>query len=114
MNSENNVSHLNRDVRRDPSSYVNTPRFAPGSHTPAVGRKFVAKGHDSQLMDAQNDKHPVRLQLMSGAVFYGTVSKRDKFTITLRHAGGENAGRDEIFYKHAIESVLISYHGASA
>lgn len=75
------------------------PDFAAASaHKP----KFVAKGHDAQLQDAQLGKLLTILTLVSGERYEGFILKRDKFTITLAHSGG-----DEIFYKHAIEGVLI-------
>ena len=46
----------------------------------------------------------------SGIVVKGIITRRDKYTVTLQHeATGDNAeqGDQEIFYKHAIESVLI-------
>lgn len=76
-------------------------------------KKFVAKGHDSQLQDAQYGKNRVRITLTSGSVINGTISRRDKFTITLRHENTEAnasngiANLDEIIYKHAIEGVLV-------
>jgi len=111
--NQTNVTHLNRD----PSSYVGggfqratqsggvqqRPPFSHSGDKP----KFVAKGHDAQLQDAQINKHPTTISLMSGDKVNGIVVKRDKFTITLRYTGGTDAGLDEIFYKHAIESVLI-------
>lgn len=71
------------------------------------GKKFVAKGHDSQLQDAQYGKLPTTITTLRGDTVRGTVVKRDKYTITLRLAEGSMAGQDEIFYKHAIESVMV-------
>ena len=104
MNTQANVTHLNRD----PRSYAGT---TPGvQQRPPFGAdrpKFIAKGHDAQLQDAQLNKHLTVVTLTSGAIITGTVSKRDKYTITVRHAAGDSEGYDEIFYKHAIEGVLI-------
>jgi sRNA-binding regulator protein Hfq len=72
-----------------------------------AGNKFVAKGHDAQLQDAQYSKSKVILTMISGASISGLLVKRDKFTITIRHQSGEYIGQDEIFYKHAIEGVLV-------
>lgn len=129
-----NVTHLNRDVRfaavapdlggnpsYGPSAAPQRP-YTPRPYSPrpdnqdgtAGPRKFVAKGHDAQLQEAQYGTLLVTLTTMSGAVITGTVTKRDKFTITLRHSQGENAGQDEIFYKHAIEGVLIARPGRTA
>jgi RNA chaperone Hfq len=79
----------------------------PHNVEPMPRKKFIAKGHDAQLQEAQIDRIPVELTTLSGVVVSGTVSRRDKYTISLRHGEGENVGRDEIFYKHAIESVLL-------
>lgn len=111
MNSseQNNVSHLNRDVRREPSStseFARAQRSFPVQSTPP--RKFVAKGHDAQLMDAQMGRFPTKIRLSSGAVVSGIITKRDKFTITLKHTSGDFIEQEEIFYKHAIESVMIT------
>lgn len=107
--NQDNVTHLSRDVRFEarPVLHVATPRppfnRQLGEPTSAPHKKFVAKGHDAQLMDAQMSHAAVTLNTISGATFDGTISRRDKFTITLR----DKEGQDEIFYKHAIESVRI-------
>ena len=98
-----NVTHLNRD----PRSYGTTPGVTPRPPFNPDRPKFVAKGHDAQLQDAQINKLPTVITLTSGAVITGTIAKRDKYTITLCHTSGESAGYNEIFYKHAIEGVLI-------
>lgn len=98
------ISHHNRDPRTYGASDGRVVPIHGGTET---RKKFIAKGHDAQLQDAQYGKFEVRLALLSGDKCYGTVVKRDKFTITLRHNGGEFDGQEEIFYKHAIESVLV-------
>jgi sRNA-binding regulator protein Hfq len=113
-----NVTHLSRVERAAPAE----GRFGGGRYGNAEARpaapfqsrdgekkKFVAKGHDSQLQDAQFGKNKVRLSLLGGGTVRGTISRRDKFTITLRHEQGDTevSGLDEIFYKHAIEGVLV-------
>lgn len=112
MTQPPNITHLSRDVRYAASSapanhvpqpYVPRP-YAPGEQP----RKFVAKGHDAQLQEAQYGKLETVLTVMSGTAFTGLVVRRDKFTITLRHTVGASIGQDEIFYKHAIEGVLIN------
>lgn len=120
-----NITHLSRDVRfpasqhgspsHDPSAALPRP-YSPRPYGPrpdnqdgtAGPRKFVAKGHDAQLQEAQYGNLATTLTTLSGAVITGTIVKRDKFTITLRHSIGKNIGQDEIFYKHAIEGVLIT------
>lgn len=117
--SQSNVSHLNRDPRIAPGTQrfeahatarpsFDTPRKAP----------FVAKGHDAQLMEAQQNRLPTQLTLMSGVSFGGIITRRDKFTVTLRHdevdGSAQRSGMDEIFYKHAIESVLIDRSSLAA
>lgn len=114
-----NVTHLNRDPKTLFAArgvpHLDSSKFGQAEYTPrppfqgnqAAQRPFVAKGHDAQLMEAQHNSLPTTLTTMFGNTFVGTIVKRDKFTITLRHSEGESAGQDEIFYKHAIESVLI-------
>lgn len=108
MNSTvpSNVTHLSSSF---PSSGFRKPFVAPATRTETEQphRKFVAKGHDSQLQDAQSNKLPVAMTLMSGMTVRGTIVRRDKYTITLRYSSGTCEGMDEIYYKHAIESVLI-------
>jgi sRNA-binding regulator protein Hfq len=120
-----NVTHLNRDVRfaapaqdlggnpsygperaAGPRPY--TPRPFNQNQNEGGPRKFVAKGHDAQLQEAQYGNLATTLTTMNGNTFAGTVVKRDKYTITLRHSTGDAAGQDEIFYKHAIEGILIA------
>lgn len=86
------------------------PEFRPDQARPEQPRKkFVAKGHDSQLQDAQYGKFPVEITTMGdGTVIHGLITRRDKFTITLRITRGTDAGKELIVYKHAIESVLIN------
>jgi sRNA-binding regulator protein Hfq len=86
--------------RREVRPAANDVGMAPKS-------KFVAKGHDAQLQDAQYGKFPVRVRLASGDQYWAQVVKRDKFTITFKCLKGEEAGLEEIVYKHAIESLLL-------
>jgi len=117
MNAPAHVSHLSA-YERERRTPLSAPRrnqeaaYAPHSapHNPVGGapKRFVAKGHDSQLQDAQHSKVPVEIVTMGDqAAIRGTISRRDKYTITLRLSFGTNAGMDLIIYKHAIESVLI-------
>lgn len=106
------VSHLPRDPRIPLGSGANVMTLphrsrSEGTARTEAPRKFVAKGHDAQLQEAQHSHLPTTLTMISGIVAEGTVSRRDKYTITLRYSNGTHAGQDEIFYKHAIESVLI-------
>lgn len=82
------------------------PRGAAPSGEPPR-KKFVAKGHDSQLQDAQYGKHPIQITTQAGETIDGVISRRDKYTITVKLSAGNNQGKDLIVYKHAIESVLI-------
>jgi sRNA-binding regulator protein Hfq len=119
-----NVTHLSAAERTSAEGLRRPPLRLVGGEVrdfrrpdvrPVEGekKKFVAKGHDSQLQDAQYGKNRVRITLMSGSTINGTISRRDKFTITLRHEHNERnvdsgvAGLDEIIYKHAIEGVLV-------
>ena len=121
--NQSNVSHLSRDVRfaapSTTSPVLNSAGIVSRQHTPRSSsahdnasaqqrNKFVAKGHDAQLQEAQYDKIVTVLTAMSGAVFTGTITKRDKYTVTLRHADGDAAGQEEIFYKHALEGIRIT------
>jgi RNA chaperone Hfq len=124
MNPQNNVSHLSAYERnpapRDQRATLHAPRrITAGGESPAFfggepRKKFVAKGHDSQLQDAQHNKHPVEIMTTSEVTLAGTISRRDKYTITLRLSRGTDAGKDLIVYKHAIESVLIDRAAAEA
>lgn len=80
-----------------------------GTRPPADGerKRFVAKGHDAQLQDAQFSHREVRIVTVGGESAHGKIIRRDKFTITLEITQGTEAGAHEIFYKHAIESVRI-------
>ena len=105
-----NVTHLNGNfpssgLRKPLERQFTTPSARVEGEQPH--RKFVAKGHDSQLQDAQSNKHSVAMTLMSGMTVRGIIVRRDKYTITLRYSSGTCEGMDEIYYKHAIESVLI-------
>lgn len=105
-----NVSHLPRDPRTLSlgGNVANLPhRPRPEGTLGTPHRKFIAKGHDAQLQDAQVNSLPTSITTMGGDCFKGRVVKRDKYTITLRYDEGKFAGQDEIFYKHAIESVRI-------
>lgn len=120
MSDQQPTSHANRDVRVDKllNSGNYTANEMGGFSARPQAKKFVAKGHDAQLEKAQYGRLPVTISLISGSVYVGTIVKRDKFTITLRHDAASTvspddsriaswAGQDEIFYKHAIEGVLI-------
>jgi len=92
--------HLHRAPRSDDSRGGGKPRF-------------VAKGHDAQLQDAQSQGLAVRMRLCNAPdPVEGVITRRDRYTITLRHAAGADTGLEEIFYKHAIESVLIKPRAA--
>jgi len=65
--------------------------------------RFVAKGHDAQLQDAQMGRHDTEVISQSGIIYNGTIVRRDKYTITLLCPAGEL-----ILYKHAIESIQIT------
>jgi sRNA-binding regulator protein Hfq len=107
--NQDNVTHLSASPYTRPQYSRSAP--AQGNQTSPSGaphKKFVAKGHDAQLMEAQMGHLPVVLTTLSGSILSGTITKRDKYTITLRHAladGGKVV--DEIFYKHAIEGIQI-------
>lgn len=86
-----------------------------GTRPPVDGerKRFVAKGHDAQLQDAQNTHREIRIVTTGGETVYGKIIRRDKFTITLEITQGSEAGANEIFYKHAIESVRIKAPAAA-
>lgn len=100
-------------MSNQPTNVSHLPAYASraGARPAPVGgeqRKFVAKGHDAQLQDAQHNRLDTTLVTLAGDTFNGTVIKRDKFTITLRLDSGE----ETIFYKHAIESITIKRNAA--
>ena len=108
MNTQpSTVSHLSGYERR---STLHAPRRDQALHDdrPAP-RKFVAKGHDSQLQEAQHNKFPVEVLTINGEeIIRGVISRRDKYTITVKLESGRDAGKDLIIYKHAIESILVN------
>lgn len=112
--NQSNVSHLSSFDRQPSSSY--RPRQRSDSRPESSGtdgrKKFTAKGHDSQLQDAQYAKHPVTIITMGDITYQGTISRRDKYTITLLidrvGSNTEHAGKDVIIYKHAIKSVMVT------
>ena len=104
----NHVSHLSGEEQR---ANARTPRKTMhrpdrDATTPAP-RKFVAKGHDSQLQDAQMNNLHVEIATINEGLYRGTISRRDKYTVTLKLEKGAFAGQDLILYKHAIESIMI-------
>ena len=91
------------DIRRDQANFHR--RTVGGTDQPK--KKFVAKGHDAQLQDAQFNNIQVQVALMNADhPIVGAVVKRDKFTITVQHilAG---VRRETIIFKHAIESLTL-------
>lgn len=72
----------------------------------APRKKFIAKGHDSQLQEAQFAKLTVVVQPISDPdTFYqGQIIRRDKYTVTILNP---LTGNESIIYKHAIESIQI-------
>lgn len=123
MSEQSNISHLSPYQQQQQREILSAARPRPRpqfqAHSPsgssgygnadsAPRKKFVAKGHDSQLQEAQHNKFPVEVNMLDGGVVRGTVSRRDKYTITVNMtAGGPNQGKDLMIFKHAIESVLI-------
>lgn len=63
-------------------------------------RPFIAKGHDAILKRLQDDKAQIEITAISGALYVGQVTNRDKYTITIEAQGG---GRYTV-YKHSIEA----------
>lgn len=120
MNEQSNVSHLSAYEqrktlhRRVTAGASPRPPFSPSADHSSFDaqptrKKFVAKGHDSQLQDAQYNKFPVLVTTMDGGIIEGTVTRRDKYTITvtLGDRAAHLAGKDLMIFKHSIESVLI-------
>ena len=73
----------------------------------APKKKFVAKGHDAQLQEAQQSGSPVTILLnnIDGELF-GSIIRRDRYTITVRHTQvGDTTTTDSIIYKHAIAMI---------
>lgn len=90
-------------------TFSTAPAAAPRGSNLTPKKPFVAKGHDKDLLDAQNNRHATTI-FVAGEDFVGTIVRRDKFTITLRHETVDGDVVDEIFYKHAIERVRIVRH----
>lgn len=113
MSEQLNISHLSSYQRDTLTASRPRPRpefkpHQPGPEFTPPRKKFVAKGHDSQLQDAQHNKFPVEVTMIGdGGVVKGTVSRRDKYTITVNLTSGTEAGKDLMIFKHAIESVMI-------
>lgn len=93
------------------SNVTHLSSFDRPARTDQPRKRFIAKGHDSQLQDAQYSKADVRIVTVTDIEYVGTISRRDKYTITLniKRVGNStlDAGNDVIIYKHAIESVLV-------
>lgn len=112
--NQSNVSHLSSFDRQPLSAPRSRPRTDSRHESSGADqrKKFVAKGHDGQLQDAQYAKHPVTIITMGDITYQGTISRRDKYTITLLvdrvGSSTEHAGKDVIIYKHAIESVMVT------
>lgn len=69
----------------------------------AEKKKFVAKGHDAQLQAAQYDQAEVEVCTLSDIVFRGTISRRDRYTLTIK----DSSGVEVIVFKSAVESIRI-------
>ncbi|QFZ84644.1 hypothetical protein GFK26_18630 [Variovorax paradoxus] len=93
MNTNVRPLHANRDVSRE------FPRTQDSRDSKP---KFEAKGHDKQLQTAQYDRSLVEIETMSGQMHTGTLTRRDRYTVTLRDRGVER-----MYFKHAIESICI-------
>lgn len=77
---------------------------------PPAKAKFVAKGHDVQLQDAQYNNIPVKVELISDLPsIEGNVVRRDKYTITVREFDCLN---EVLIYKHAIATIVLKRHTA--
>lgn len=81
--------HPSPETRREP-----TLRSAPA-------KRKGPTGHDAVLTHFQNKNAQVVIKLASGHTVQGTIYGKDKFTITVLHAGGR-----ETIYKHAIDSFM--------
>lgn len=114
MNNQSNVTHLSaaeRTVAR-PVPRRTHDVYQPRAAEVIAPKRFVAKGHDSQLQQAQYNKTPVLVITQAGMEYVGVIARRDRYTVTLTLSNGAHAGRDAIVYKHAIE-VLIPLTAAS-
>jgi sRNA-binding regulator protein Hfq len=99
-----NITHETATDRMTSAS-MGTRRPQHFQSSGSVKPRFVAKGHDAQLLDAQTNGNLTEITTQSGERFVGTITRRDKYTISLACPGCP-AG-DYIIYKHAIETVLI-------
>jgi sRNA-binding regulator protein Hfq len=71
---------------------------------PIARPKFVAKGHDRQLEEAQFGKFfTTILPMGNDEAYLGKIIRRDKYTVTIM----SEQGVESMVYKHAIESICI-------
>jgi sRNA-binding regulator protein Hfq len=76
----------------------------PVMNTPIVNKpKFVAKGHDAILKNAQDAGSDIAIEFMSGNQILGKLVNRDKYTITVLVPSGDKM----TVYKHAIEFFTV-------
>jgi sRNA-binding regulator protein Hfq len=82
-----------------------------GNFKPGVKRDRPAKGHDAQLKEAQEKGYPAHVVLVNGSEdgIHGLIVNRDRYTITVLD---RESGDRTIYYKHAIESIKLSYPSA--
>lgn len=81
---------------------MNQPTIKPTQNN-NVKPKFVAKGHDAILKNAQDAGEQIEIIAMSGDVIVGKILNRDKFTVTIL----QDSGKKRTIYKHGIESFSI-------
>jgi sRNA-binding regulator protein Hfq len=104
MDGNRSTLHVNRDPRK---TTVDSLAARPG---PATGERprFTAKGHDRTLQDLQHSGMAVTFRFIDDAEYDEVVVvRRDKFTITVRHTEGADAGCEEVIYKHAVRGILL-------
>ena len=77
-------------------------QYGRQGHADGQQKKFEAKGHDKQLQEAQNARHEVDVCTISGRQFNGEITRRDRYTVTIR-----TDDQTLIIFKHAIETIEI-------
>ena len=105
MNPSSSRTVLHVTGARDDAVRADQARF--GQRQGTAPKKFVAKGHDSQLQDAQFSKAEVVVELVGETgkdALVGIITRRDKWTVTvLEH----DCKFPVIIYKHAIKTIVI-------
>lgn len=97
-------------IRRDQAQFARRITVNPG----VSKGKFIAKGHDALLQEAQHAKTVVKIVAQSGETIEGVIVKRDKWTVTIAEVDRTASDEFAIVYKHAIETVRVKLASLSS